>query len=180
MFYKLLSLAFSTYVATKLNIKTPSQNLAQSFIDHVFKDKVSEPAIGSVVSCDLAAGQGDHTGIYIGKHRIVHLNGDGLIEVVSPAQFINRLGGFNTAMSIYVSCNNGVSVGSRLAAERAISMIGSRRNYGFLMDNCHQFTAGCLTGDFENSCNFFNFLKDEARESIGCTEWRIWDTDSLF
>ncbi len=59
----------------------PAINFAESFIDNVFRDKVDEPAIGSVVYCDLVAGFADHSGIYIGNNEIVHLNGDGWVEV---------------------------------------------------------------------------------------------------
>ncbi|NDV12660.1 hypothetical protein GZH52_07580 [Crenobacter sp. HX-7-9] len=156
-------------------IKRPVNNLVESFIDNAVRDKVSAPAIGSVIYCDLAAGTAEHSGIYIGSNNIVHLSGDGIIERVNPKQFINRLGGWNTAISIYVSCNAGTPVGSTNVAKLAESMIGSQRSYNLIMDNCHQFTAGCLSGNFENSCNFFTFLKDEVQIRIGGTEWRVWD-----
>ena len=155
--------------------KSPIDNLVESFVDNVIRDKVSAPIKGSVVCCDLFAGKADHSGIYIGNNHIVHLNGDGLIERVTPKQFMDRLGGLNTAISVYVSCNSGYPVGTKEAAKRAKSCIGSRRGYNLLLDNCHQFTAGCLTGNFENSCNFFTLLKEEVRNEIGGNEWRVWD-----
>lgn len=155
--------------------KTPVDNLVESFVDNVIRDKVSSPVLGSVVYCDLAAGQAEHSGIYIGDNRIVHLNGDGSIESVTPKDFMDRLGGLNTAISVYVSCGSGAPVGSSDAAKLAKSMIGRRREYSLVFDNCHQFTAGCLSGDFENACNFFAFLKDEVRNRIGGHEWRVWD-----
>lgn len=150
-------------------------NLAESVIDNCIRDKVSSPIRGSVVYCDLGAGLAEHSGIYIGKNRIVHLNGGGLIECVSPKEFMDRLGGWNTAISIYVSCTDGSPVGSKKVSKRAKSMVGVRRDYDLTLDNCHQFTTGCLTGDFENSYNFFTFLKDKVREELGGTEWRVWD-----
>ena len=60
------------------------------------------------------------------------------------------------------------------AAKRAKLMIGMRREYSFIFDNCHQFTAGCLSGDFENSTNFFSFLNDIVRNNISGNEWRVW------
>lgn len=155
--------------------KSPVENLVESLVDNVFRDKVSRPEIGSVVYCDLVAGQAEHSGIYVGNNHIVHLNGYGLIERVTPKQFMNRLGGLNTAISIYVSCREGSPVGSRKVANLAKSMIGRRRDYNLVFDNCHQFTAGCLTGNFENACNLFTFLNDEVRINVGGHEWRVWD-----
>lgn len=153
----------------------PLGSMAESFIDNVFRDKISCPAIGSVVYCDLFNGNAEHSGIYVGDNSIVHLDGSGAIEIVSSEQFLNRLGGFNSAISIYVSCSNGSPVGSEKAARRAKEMLGKSRNYNLLLDNCHQFTAGCLSGDFENSCNFFIFLKSEVSSRISGNEWRVWD-----
>lgn len=159
----------------RLPFKSPIENFVESFVDNVIRDKVSSPTIGSVVYCDLAAGLAEHSGIYVGNNHIVHLNGDGSIERVTPQQFMDRLDGWNTAISIYVSCNNGSPVGSRDAAKLAESKIGHQRDYNLIFDNCHQFSAGCLTGNFENSCNLFSFLKDEVRNKIGGDEWRVWD-----
>lgn len=150
-------------------------NLTESFIDNVIRDTVDKPKVGSIVYCDLAAGNAEHSGIYVGYNKIVHLNGDGLIESVTPKQFIDRLGGFNTAISIYVSCNGLKPVGSKEAAKRAKKMVGIRREYNLLLDNCHQFSAGCLSGDFENANNFMWILKKEASKRINANSWRVWD-----
>jgi hypothetical protein len=129
------------------------------------------PEIGSVLYCDLAFGYMDHSGIYIGNNQIVHLTRHGKIQVTSPRGFIN--GG--TALHIYVSCRNGASVGSNLAAERAVSMIGSTRKYHVLLDNCHQFTCGCLTGNFENTDNYLWMLKKRSNEQLMADTWRYWN-----
>jgi hypothetical protein len=155
------------------DLNTEPSGLLKSFVDNVIRDKVSSPAIGSVLHCDLL--NVEHSGIYVGNGLIVHLDGSGVIEYVKPKEFLERLGGFNTAISIYVSCKNGSPVGSAEAANRAKSMVGKKRNYNLVMDNCHQFTAGCLSGNFENPCNFFTFLEDETRRRLGSNEWRVWD-----
>jgi hypothetical protein len=54
-------------------------------------------------------------------------------------------------------------------------MVGSSRAYNLLLDNCHQFTSGCLSGDFENPSNFMYFLKGDAEKYLKCNEWRVWD-----
>ena len=59
----------------------------------------TEPAPGTPVYCNLAIVV-EHTGIYIGDNEIVHLNGDGNIETVSPQEFLARLDGDNPAKTI--------------------------------------------------------------------------------
>ena len=172
---KLISNRFTNNPFIGLPIGIATNALAKSFIDNVLRNTVPSPAKGSVVYCDLVAGTTEHTGIYIGKNYIVHLNGDGVIERVTPKQFMRRLNGFNTAISIYVSCRDGAPVGSNKVAKLAESMIGKTREYNVILDNCHQFTSGCLTGEFDNSCNFFTFLNDTIKNEINGNEWRVWD-----
>lgn len=154
--------------------KDPVTRFAESFVDNVIRDTV-QPVSGCVVYCELAGGRAEHSGIYVGANQIVHLDGGGSIELASPTEFLGRLGGFNSAMSIYVSCKDGQALGSKIVAKRAREMIGKRRNYNLLFDNCHQFTAGCLTGNFENSDNFFIFLRTTAEQELGTNEWRVWE-----
>lgn len=147
---------------------------ATSAIDNFVRDKVS-PIPGSVVYCDLAGGYAEHSGIYIGDGLIAHLDGDGRIESTNARKFLGRLGGLNPALSIYVSCRDGKAVGSALVASRAKEAIGSTRFYNLLLNNCHQFTAGCLSGKYENPSNFMYFLKHDAETLLRCNEWRVWD-----
>ncbi|MGK5051710.1 lecithin retinol acyltransferase family protein [Janthinobacterium sp. RB2P8] len=155
-------------------LTSPISNAASSFIDNVIRDTVDRPAIGSVVFCELVLGQAEHSGVYIGDDTIVHLDGSGDIEAVSSATFLARLGGWNSAISIYVSCRDGNPVGSLAVAERARKSIGESRKYHLLLENCHQFTAGCLSGDFASSCTLFTLLKWEAEKRMGMNKWRVW------
>lgn len=149
----------------------PLYNMGESIVD-ACRDPVW-PEIGSVLYCDLAFGYMEHSGIYIGNEEIVHLSGDGNIEIVSPKQFID--GG--TAVSILVSCRDENAVGSVQVASRAKAMVGRSRNYNFLTDNCHQFSAGCLTGDFDKQINFLWMLKDESAKKLNSNTWRNWDIE---
>lgn len=153
-------------------VPNPVKGLADSFVDNVFRDTVL-PKIGSVVYCDLAIAE--HSGIYIGDNLIVHLDGSGEIQQVSPSEFLNRLGGFNQAMSIYVSCHDTAPVGMESIANQAKKMIGKSRNYNLIFDNCHQFTAGCITGSFANANNFLWMLKDETANKLNADTWRVWE-----
>ena len=66
------------------------------------------PKKGSVLYCDLTGSFLEHSGIYVGDNRIVHLNGKGEIEAVSPAEFLSLF----ALQDIYVSCMENSAVGS--------------------------------------------------------------------
>ena len=133
------------------------------------KNKVY-PEMGSIVYCDLALGYAEHSGVHVGAGQIIHLNGKGEIEMVSGEDFV-----VGNSKTVYVSSANGEAVGSDAAVARAWEMLGKKRDYNFLIDNCHQFSSGCLNGDFEYHLNFLWMLKDEAKKTIGATEWLLWD-----
>jgi hypothetical protein len=149
-------------------------NALESIYDNVFRDKVF-PVNGSIVYCELLFGYAEHSGVYIGDGIIVHLDGSGKIEMVTHQEFLDRLGGLNSAVSIYVSCNYSLPVGDAEISIRAKSMVGKERDYNILLDNCHQFTSGCITGDFENSDNFLFFLKHTAKNKLNANTWRVWE-----
>ncbi len=151
-------------------------NAAKSLIDNHLREKV-KPRVGSVVYCDLAV-VAEHSGIYVGKGKIAHLDGSGRIEIVTARQFLNRLGGLNPAVSIYVSCDENGAIKSSKIATRAREMVGCERSYNVILDNCHQFTSGCLTGNFGNADNFLWMLKDTAEKKLDVTTWRVWDLSS--
>ena len=172
-------------IATKTTVATAAPVVAQGVlvahaVKHVGEYVIDEikgrvqPVRGSVVYCDLTLGNGiaEHTGIYIGNNEIVHLNRHGFIEAVSPKEFLS---GWTTGFNIYVSCQGDSAVGCDEAADFAESKIGNTRNYNVFMDNCHQFSAGCLIKDPENYNNFLWFLKDEAKKRLGADNWRLWD-----
>jgi len=143
----------------------------KSFVDSVFCTKV-EPVAGSILHCSLYGAE--HTGIYVGRGKIVELLGSGLIRKCSPAQFIDG----TNAMTIYVACHDEQPLGSREIAKRAASMVGNVRSYKLVSDNCHQFTCGCITGEFDNSTNFFARVESVISESLNYGRpltWRAWD-----
>lgn len=136
-----------------------------------------KPVMGCVLHCDLAL-VAEHSGIYVGNGKIAHLDGSGKIEIVTARQFLRRLGGLNPASSIYVSCNKGDAKGSSSAAHLARAMAGGKRSYNLILDNCHQFASGCITGNFDNSDNFLWMLKHTAEQEMNVTDWRLWDLSS--
>lgn len=150
-----------------------AENAGESFIDNVIRDTVI-PCIGSVLHADLLF-TFEHSGIYVGNGEVVELNGNGVVQKVSLADFMGNDWKM-TAISVYVSSCDGRAVGSEQVAQRALEMVGSRRNYNPILNNCHQFSSGCLTGDFENSDNFLRKLKETAQKTLGANErWRVWN-----
>ena len=148
--------------------------LTTSVLDQYARPTV-EPVRGSLLYCDLAAFTLEHSGIYIGHHQIVHLGGDGCIEVVSPEQFLARLNGYNFARTIYVACQQNNPAGNEHIARRAENMVGSRRQYNVLMDNCHQFSAGCLSGNFDNHDNYMWRLRLAAHKYLQANQFLAWN-----
>ena len=158
---------------TKPPIENPRPRISRITVEPI-RALAGKPVPGTPVYCNLAV-EFEHTGICIGDDKIVHLNGDGKIEIVSPRQFVARLDGLNPAISIYCASRNGKALGNASIAARARSMVNRRRNYHFLFDNCHQFTCGCLSGDFENPCNFFWMVEAEISDKLGSFTWAEWN-----
>ena len=106
-------------------------------------------------------------------------NGDGTIKIVDPETFINRLDGFNTAISIYVACSKKRPIARPQIAERASSALYDSRfsGYSLLDKNCHNFTRYCLTGNLESGVVDFTFssLESLLDEKFNADEWRVWD-----
>lgn len=134
------------------------------------------PVLGSVVWCDLAF-FAEHSGIYVGGNKIVHLDGSGEVQLVSKKEFMDRLGGFNNAINIYVSCRGNTAVGSAQAARIAKQWVGKKRDYHLLVDNCHRFSAGCILNNFADGDDFLYFsqLATICGTELNATEWRPWE-----
>lgn len=120
------------------------------------------PVEGSILYIDLFGKYAQHSGIYIGNGQIIELSGKGHIQKVNREQFIRGC----TGCDIYVSCQQDKPIGSPSVAQRARRQLGSKRKYNVVLDNCHQFCAGCLSGDFQNSENFLWMLKHSAMTAL--------------
>lgn len=175
MLFSLIKMVVTYVVADKvtsyISEHTPTGSLKKSFVDNVLKDKVL-PVKGSILHCSLFGAE--HTGIYIGNNKIVELLGTGEIRIATPEMFLDG----SNAISVYVACNGTEPLGGKYIAERAINMVGTTRNYSLLTDNCHQFTTGCITGNFENSANYFALVERAIKNSMNngnSIEWRVWD-----
>lgn len=126
-------------------------DMADSMIKNVFCDIV-KPKAGSVVKTRLMGGV-DHTGIYLGKDKIVELSGDGDIRIVSHKKFIKGDDDSFARMGIYmyVACaqdenGNCYALAAPDIARRARNSVGETRDYHLIFENCHMFTEYCING----------------------------------
>ena len=151
-------------------------NFLSSAVSHIIYDPV-KPRAGAILRCDLGFGTADHTGIYVGRGQIVELQGNGWITRVSADEFKDCFCG--TALSIYAACDSNARIlSSTKIANRAKKMCECHRDYNVLLDNCNQFTAGCLTGDFDNGCSFLWMLESVIKDELNGGDsicWRVCD-----
>ncbi len=149
----------------------------RGLVHAIFDDSV-EPFVGSIVCCDLIGLE--HSGVYVGRNRIIHRDGDGFLAAVSPSEFIDRLNGFNNAINIFVACDaDGDPVGGADIAKAARSALKNprqRRGYNLLTKNCHQFCRYCVTGEKGNMCNCTcSRLERLLKRELGAAKWIRWD-----
>lgn len=120
---------------------------------------IVKPKIGSVVKTNLEYGV-EHSGIYVGKNKIIELNGDGDIREVSYDYFMRGdSDSFRCGQYIYVACyqdDNGtcLPLASPDIAKRARKSLGRTRDYNLFLENCHKFTEYCINGKVTDQIGF--------------------------
>ena len=134
------------------------------------------PQKGSIIKTDLIFGY-DHTGIYVGDNKIVELNGDqGEILCVDSNFFAG-----GAYKNIYIACDEKMNaVYNENIVYRALEMVGKHRGYQVLFNNCHQFTSGCITNEYENSDKFLWMLEMTIREKMNkgkAITWACWEKE---
>lgn len=176
-------------VALGLAVKDAAVRLRAYFAGTV-ADLVEGCAVYQDLDVPVLGGVPEHSGIHVGACEIVSLSKDGRIVKEGTREFLE--GGWNRF--IWVSCKGDAAVGSTRVAERARAKIGRARDYNLFLDNCHQFTSGCLTGNFENNDNLSGVglggvvaelatnselpsLDKTISRVLGADNWRIWDRD---
>ena len=158
---KLMPYAYLDYKLVDWTIKT---------IDAFFIHDVT-PKVGSIVYCNLAL-VAEHTVIYVGDNKIIHLNGSGLVEMVSAEMFCDRLHGRNPSFTIFCPVDSdGKPIGDKRTAEYAISSLGRHLDYNLAFRNCHCFSASCLERK-NRVCPSFNALEILITENFGKYHWR--------
>lgn len=155
---------------TDMLIEKKLKEWTEKTIDAFFIHSV-RPAIGSVVYCNLAV-VAEHTGIYVGRNKIVHLNGNGRIEKVSAESFCERFHGKNPAFTIFCPTDvRGRALGDKMVAEYALNCVGRVVNYNPAINNCHCFTARCLERQ-ARFCPSFAALEVLVAAKYGACNWR--------
>ena len=124
---------------------------------------------GAIVHCNLFVAV-EHTGIYIGNGQIVELTGEGEIRITDFYGFTEGTG----AENVYAACDGDRLLYSESIKNRALSYVNSSRNYNLLVNNCHKFTAQCVTGNQCNTTTLFTFLEAEIMKHFGVfpLQWR--------
>ena len=153
-----------------------ARDRSPGILNSIDGDNLPALAMGTPVYCKLDF-VFEHSGIALGD-KIVHLDGDGIIVCTSPRTFVQRHNGSNPAVNVYyAAAGKDKPLANEEAAARARSRIGQRVDYNPALKNCHGFTIGCLTGNFDRSFTLDIKQVDEVIDRIyGETwRWRCWD-----
>lgn len=151
----------------------------RNFFINSFRDSAT-PKPGSVVVCDLRftiLPGVDHSGIVDDVGLILHMDGELGVIRSNPRDFVNRLNGWNGAMSIYVACRRYEAIGNEEAfkrGEKALLEDPHFDDYDLFTNNCHQFVQYCLTGKRDASFTF-SALESELCQYHEMDNWRKWD-----
>ena len=118
------------------------------------------PVKGCILKCDLGVLL-EHTGLYIGNGRIVSLNRHSQIRIETEHSFFPP-GTTPNSNRIYAACYGKTDepLFSPEIARRAKKKVNQETPYNVLFNNCHRFTTGCITGNFENDVVSFSQLEE--------------------
>ena len=127
-------------------------NEARSQRNATVRRPIAPPPPGTPLLVSFAIAL-EHTGVYLGANRVAELECDGTVSIVSLSDFIN--GGPNdmpirNGTRIFAACDAKTRkpLGSKLARATALkfSKSGFAAGYDFVRNNCHLFTAVCVSG----------------------------------
>lgn len=135
-------------------IRTFKRRLTRTIPEYV------RPVKGCIFKCDLGILL-EHTGVYIGNNEIVSLNRHGTIRVENPVSFFPP-GTNPESNDIYAACYEGTDevLCAPFVWKRAKKRVNEKSEYNMLFNNCHRFTTGCITGNFENDVVSFAQLEE--------------------
>ena len=134
----------------------PDKWKSRSAINTIYEELSGSQCIlrpGAIVACDLALGAIDHTGIYVGRNRIVERNGCGRIRKVSIQEFVNA-STLRSGVTLYAACVDGKIIASPEIAKRARNAVDTDPGYHLISNNCHRLTAFLATGKRHNIITF--------------------------
>ncbi|WP_104750435.1 hypothetical protein [Helicobacter cynogastricus] len=119
----------------------------------------------------------DRAAIYVGNNEFVEFIPDGVVVKISVSEWITstkdrKNGKRNMRAKFEVCCLGNSCVGSQEVCDRALSMVGTRKEYESIMYNDFNFVSGCLSGNFEGGENVWNnTLKRLAEHTLGGNNW---------
>lgn len=132
------------------------------------------PDMGSPVWCHLGGSYLNHSGIYIGCGKIVELQGNGRIAEVTLREFLSNVTTWSDEIFFAATEDGTRALGSMRVARRALDMRDQSTDYNLVLNNCHQFTSGCLSGDFRNADTAFTFLEMTTRDELNGGDQIRW------
>ena len=155
----------------KLNLTFAPPIVKPKTLSSLLRYEEHEPGLGALIYCQL--GPEYHSGIYAGNGKAIHLRGNGNIEETSLIDFTNHYLTKDKQIFFPIDPIANEPYSCYEAFYRAIDMLGKKRNYHLLFDNCHQFCAGCIAGDFEEPRNFLWMAKEIFKEEVLVHEGKI-------
>ena len=138
--------------------------------------------IGSILRVSLKFNT-DHSGIYLGYGNVAELDGSGKIMVRSFDDFIkgDRTMRNGKNISVATDCSGNVLAKPEIV-RRAIKSLCQIRDYDVVTENCHRFTAGCITGNFKKDITFFSDLEEVIRKYFSASSifWKSIGSGKCF
>ena len=116
--------------------------------------------VGSILKVDLKL-NADHSGIYLGYGNVAELDGSGKIMVRHLDDFLKGDRSWRCGQKIYAAYDsrNRKFLAEDQIALRAIESLCQIRDYDVIKENCHKFSTGCITGNFDNDVTLLSDLK---------------------
>ena len=138
--------------------------------------------VGSILKVNLKL-NADHSGIYLGYGNVAELDGSGKIMVRHLDDFLKGDRSWRCGQKIYAAYDskNRKFLAEDQIALRAIESLCQIRDYHVTNENCHKFSTGCITGNFDNDVTFLSDLEGNVIKHfcLGETEFE-WRQLGLF
>jgi len=129
-----------------------------------------EPVFGAAVY--YRQDSANYSGIYIGRDHIIQLSGTGRIEKV----YLQDL-----TTEVWFPCikESGQAAGLCTTGYIALEMLDNGSSDQPIIGNCHQFTSGCITSNFENGDHTLEMVKHTFAGSLDFPIlWKKWERQS--
>lgn len=128
---------------------------------------IDAPRAGTPLLVELAE-MVEHSGVFLGRNRVAELNGNRRLLNVSLSAFLNGQPDSKVNMRwgtrVFAACDaeSGSPLSSPKIARTArtfISQVGET-DYNLFRNNCHLFTASCVSGILRDGLSWMDWIKD--------------------